>query len=107
MIRNPGRGLLVPDDLPHDEILAVAKPYLGDFVSTRSDWRPPARTSAARRGDDPDAIWQFQNFLLADGDDLADVVAGKAAAPGPRQAPAKTAGKATGAKKRKRATARS
>jgi len=64
----------------------VARPYLGEFVSTRSDWRPPARTAAARRGDDPDATWQFANFLLADGDDLKDVVAGTAAAPGPRQA---------------------
>ncbi|MCS5616601.1 MAG: saccharopine dehydrogenase NADP-binding domain-containing protein [Pirellulales bacterium] len=107
MIRNADCGLLVPDDLPHDEILDVAKPYLGDFVSTKSDWRPPARTAAARRGDDPDAIWQFRNFLLADGDDLKDVVAGKTAAPGPRRENAKLAGKTAGAKRRKRAAARS
>jgi homospermidine synthase len=74
MIRHPDRGLLVADDLPYDEILAVARPYLGDFLSARSDWRPPARTAEARRGD-PDAVWQFRNFLLCDGDDLADPLA--------------------------------
>jgi homospermidine synthase len=113
MIKNPARGLLVPDDLPHDEILAVAGPYLGEFISTASDWRPPARTAAARRGADPDALWQFANFLLADGDDLKDVVAGTAAAAGPRQAkPGRPAAKdqpveKAAAKRRKRSPARS
>jgi len=109
MLRNPDRGLLVPDDLPHDEILTVARPYLGELVSTPSDWRPPARTAAARRGDDPDAIWQFANFLLADGDDLKDVVAGRATAPGPRRSPGANdaAGRSTATKRRKRTAARS
>src|SRR5438105_8059290 len=31
MIKNPGVGVNVPDDLPHREILGYAKPYLGPF----------------------------------------------------------------------------
>ncbi|HAR64232.1 MAG: homospermidine synthase [Candidatus Margulisiibacteriota bacterium] len=40
MIDNPYEGVNVPDDLPHKEILAVAKPYLGSYVSRPSDWDP-------------------------------------------------------------------
>ena len=36
MLENPGRGVLVPDDLPHDYVLRVAAPYLGKFISTPS-----------------------------------------------------------------------
>ncbi len=68
-IQNPDRGLLVPDDLPHDFVLGIAKPYLGRWVSARSDWTP---LKGVRRyfgpygapqlaSDDP---WQFQNFLV-------------------------------------------
>ena len=31
MIKNPRRGLCVPDDLPDDEVLGVANPYLGSL----------------------------------------------------------------------------
>ena len=34
------QGVCVPDDLPHDYILEIAKPYLGKFISTPSDWTP-------------------------------------------------------------------
>jgi homospermidine synthase len=37
-IENPRRGLCVPDDLPHDYVLDISKPYLGKFVSVASDW---------------------------------------------------------------------
>ena len=33
MLENPRRGLCVPDDLPHDYVLEISKPYLGKFVS--------------------------------------------------------------------------
>jgi homospermidine synthase len=74
MMRNPARGLCVPEDLPHDEILEVAKPWLGRFISTPSDWTPLqdqidafagyGRPKADRR--DP---WQFRNFLVHDGNE--------------------------------------
>jgi homospermidine synthase len=68
MIDNPKKGLCLPDDLPHDYILNIAKPYLGRFVSKQSDWTPlknrkiffkekPESKSCE------DAPWQFRNFL--------------------------------------------
>jgi homospermidine synthase len=73
MIENPERGVLLPDDLPHDYVLGIAKPYLGRFISTRSDWTPLKNYSNAFRGFnrpviDPSDPWQFRNFLLTDGD---------------------------------------
>ncbi|MCX6723863.1 MAG: saccharopine dehydrogenase NADP-binding domain-containing protein [Candidatus Staskawiczbacteria bacterium] len=67
MIDNPKKGLCSPEDLPHDYVLKVAKPYLGNLISKASDWTPlksrtvffpenPASTP------DPDP-WQFKNFL--------------------------------------------
>ena len=66
MIENPKRGLNLPDDLPHDFVLDIAKPYLGNFISKASDWTPiknrvvyfkenPANTPT-------DDVWQFENF---------------------------------------------
>lgn len=33
MIRNPNSGILLPDDVPHTEVLKYALPFLGPFVS--------------------------------------------------------------------------
>ncbi len=71
MIENPRRGVCVPDDLPHDYVLDVAKPYLGKFISTPSDWTPlkaytnvfDGYTQPSLDRDDP---WQFKNFLVWD-----------------------------------------
>jgi homospermidine synthase len=73
MIQNPGRGVVVPDDLPHDFVLDIARPYLGRFISTRSDWTPLRDLPNAFEGfnspefdfKDP---WQFKNFLVKEGD---------------------------------------
>ncbi|MDD2763834.1 MAG: saccharopine dehydrogenase C-terminal domain-containing protein [Opitutaceae bacterium] len=73
MIENPERGYCVPDDLPHDYVLAVARPYLGNFISRPSDWSPLRDYRNTFDGynqsnvdlDDP---WQFKNFLVKDGD---------------------------------------
>ncbi len=67
MIENPKKGFCLPDDLPHDYVLNIAKPYLGEFISTPSDWTPlknrkvffkENKKSAADK--DP---WQFNNFM--------------------------------------------
>ena len=72
MMENPNAGVVVPDDLPHEYILKIAKPYLGKWISTPSDWTPLKAYKNAFQGfnkpdldmEDP---WQFKNFLLADG----------------------------------------
>jgi len=73
MIENPEQGVVVPDDLPHDYILEIAKPYLGKFISKSSDWTPVRDYENHFEGfnkPDFDAKdpWQFKNFLVKDGD---------------------------------------
>jgi homospermidine synthase len=60
---NPDRGILEPDQLPHEEILALCRPYLGELVGMYSDWTPLQGRErlfdeALDRGDP----WQFTNF---------------------------------------------
>ena len=71
MLKNPAEGLRVPDELPHEFILGVAKPYLGRWISKASDWTPLKgrdRTFDAYNKPDLDRKdpWQFQNFLVTD-----------------------------------------
>jgi homospermidine synthase len=73
MIENPAQGVRVPDDLPHDYILNIARPYLGRFISVASDWNPLQRYTNAFEGFNQPHIdrsdpWQFTNFLLTEGD---------------------------------------
>jgi homospermidine synthase len=69
MIRNPWKGILVPDDLPHREILDVAAPYLGPCPSVRTNWTPLESRSRlfAKWGtapvDEAD-LWQFASFAV-------------------------------------------
>jgi len=69
MIRNPKKGVCVPDQLPHDQVLAVAKEYLGPFVSTAVDWTPLKTKVDFYKGYNSNIIdekdpWQFHNFLV-------------------------------------------
>jgi homospermidine synthase len=68
MLENPRQGICVPEDLPHDFILNIAKPYLGKFVSEASDWTPLKNRKitfkenpASCHSEDP---WQFENFIF-------------------------------------------
>ncbi|MSP84122.1 MAG: homospermidine synthase [Alphaproteobacteria bacterium] len=64
--RNPRAGFREPEDLPHEEILATALPYLGPMVSQPTDWTP--RKDRRVLFDEPWADagdpWQFGNFLI-------------------------------------------
>ncbi|HUC86444.1 MAG TPA: saccharopine dehydrogenase C-terminal domain-containing protein [Candidatus Acidoferrales bacterium] len=69
MIENPGRGVLVPDQLPHDYILKISKPYLGKWISKPSDWTPLKHRVNVFNGYnrpnlDPQDPWQFKNFVV-------------------------------------------
>ncbi len=73
MIENPAEGVKVPDELPHEYVLGISKPYLGNFISTRSDWTPlrdykNAFSGFNRPDFDVKDPWQFKNFLVKDGD---------------------------------------
>jgi homospermidine synthase len=73
MIENPQSGVRLPDDLPHEYVLGISKPYLGKFISVAKDWTPLMHYKSAFSGynepeldlEDP---WQFKNFLITDGD---------------------------------------
>jgi homospermidine synthase len=68
MLRHPNGGVRVPDELPYEEVLAVARPYVGttwsgpldwDPLTTRADWFD----SWSGRELDHDDPWQFTNFV--------------------------------------------
>jgi homospermidine synthase len=63
---NPARGYCEPEDLPHEEVLRVARPYLGPMVSAPTDWTPlNDRTGLFDEPWwDPCDPWQFTNFLV-------------------------------------------
>ncbi len=68
MLENPRKGINSPDSLPHDFVLDIAKPYLGKFISTSSDWTPLKNRKiffkenpASKSNPDP---WQFENFVF-------------------------------------------
>ncbi|RLT45849.1 MAG: homospermidine synthase [Chloroflexi bacterium] len=69
MIRNPRRGVCVPDDLPHRDVLAVANPYLGPCPSVQTDWTPlknrfdPFERWSNKPRPAPDDVWQFASFV--------------------------------------------
>ncbi len=56
MIRHPAEGVLTPDLLPHEEMLDIASPYLGNTVSQQIDWSP--------KKVEGDAAWQFTSFHI-------------------------------------------
>lgn len=69
IITHPGRGILVPDDLPYKEILDIAGTYLGPCPSVQSQWTPLDSRSRlfAKWGapaiDETD-LWQFASFAV-------------------------------------------
>ncbi len=68
-MKNPERGLLVPDDLPWKEVLGYAEKYWGGYHSVASEWDPLVsrndlyRNWNGRKYDHEDP-WQFSNFLV-------------------------------------------
>ena len=65
MIQNPNRGVLAPEDLPHEYVLK--------FISKPADWTPLKHYTNAFVGHNNPAIdrddpWQFKNFLITEGD---------------------------------------
>lgn len=71
MIENPHKGVCIPDSLPDEYILNIAKPYLGRFISEPSDWTPLKNYQIFFRENpfaylDKRNTWCFNNFLFKD-----------------------------------------
>lgn len=65
-LRNPRRGILEPDELPHREILDLCLPYLGQVHGYYTDWKPsdPRRSVMEGPIDESDP-WQFRNIRFS------------------------------------------
>ncbi len=68
LLRNDNGGVRVPDELPYEEILAVAMPYVGTTWSGPLDWDPLSTRANwfdnwSGRELDHDDPWQFTNFV--------------------------------------------
>jgi len=63
---NPNQGYCEPEDLPHEDILEIARPYLGTIASLPTDWTPlkQRRVLFEEPWLDPDDPWQFSNFFV-------------------------------------------
>ena len=65
-LRNPARDVLEPDELPYDELLAIARPYLGEVLGVYGDWTPLAGRGWLYPEDvDRDDPWQFRNVRVS------------------------------------------
>jgi len=65
-INHPNEGFNIPDDLDHREIMRIALPYLGPFISQPVDWSPLQTVSTCYTKDKivRDDEWQFGSFLV-------------------------------------------
>ena len=68
-MKNPNRGLLVPDEMPWREVLAYAEKYWGGIHSEAADWDPLVNRRDLFEGwnnkkVDKNDPWQFTNFLV-------------------------------------------
>jgi homospermidine synthase len=65
-LQNPRRGVVEPEDLPFDRILALCRPYLGQLGGTFSAWTPLQDRGWLFEEDvDRSDPWQFGNFLVS------------------------------------------
>jgi homospermidine synthase len=64
-IEHPREGVVEPDDMPFERILALARPYLGDMVGVSTLWTPLANRATLFDEDlDRNDPWQFKNFRV-------------------------------------------
>jgi homospermidine synthase len=64
-LRNPDAGLVEPDEIDHELVLEVARPYLGEMAGVWGSWTPlEGRTSLYEEDADTNDPWQFLNFRV-------------------------------------------
>jgi homospermidine synthase len=66
LIENPYRGLVEPEEIDHDYILDICRPYLGPVVGCWSDWTPLKDRDVLFPEPNLDRSdpWQFENFRV-------------------------------------------
>jgi homospermidine synthase len=64
-MENPNNGYTEPEYIPHEYIMKIATPYLGNLVGICSDWTPLMdRSSLYGRKYDESNVWSFENFRV-------------------------------------------
>ena len=62
-IRNPKLGVIEPDDIDHDTMIDIARPYLGEIVGSYGQWTPlEGRNWPFEEDVDPSDPFQFKNI---------------------------------------------
>ena len=62
---NPKMGLVEPEDIDHEHVLKIGKPYLGKVIGAYSDWTPlKDRAQLFPEDLDKKDPWQFKNFRV-------------------------------------------
>jgi homospermidine synthase len=63
--KHPSAGIVEPEELDYEEILAFAAPYLGELKGHWGDWHPLQNHVDLFTHDyDLQDMWQFKNFLI-------------------------------------------
>ena len=66
LIQHPHQGLLEPEDLDHEFVMGVCRPYLGPVVAVETKWTPlQGRGQLYDEHLDRRDPWQFQNFRVS------------------------------------------
>jgi homospermidine synthase len=64
-IENPAEGVVEPEDMDHERVLEVARPYLGTMTGALGDWTPlVGRETLFPEDIDRDDPWQFKNVRV-------------------------------------------
>jgi homospermidine synthase len=64
-LRHPEAGIVEPEEIDHETVLEVARPYLGELAGVYSDWTPLAgRSRLYAEAMDAGDPWQFLNFRV-------------------------------------------
>lgn len=65
-LRHPKRGVVEPDEVDHDLVMEIARPYLGEMAGVYDDWTPLRDRKRLFTTDiDVDDPWQFKNFRVS------------------------------------------
>ena len=65
-IRNPKLGVIEPDDIDHDTMIDIARPYLGEIVGSYGQWTPlEGRNWPFEEDVDPSDPFQFKNIRVS------------------------------------------
>jgi len=65
-LNNPRAGVVEPDDLDHEIVLEIARPYLGEVKGVFGEWTPlRGRGQLFSEELDNDDSWQFKNIRVS------------------------------------------